>query len=135
MGIEAGLVGEKRRVVLETDTPTAVLGQDFPQVFSTPRVIGLMETAAHAAVADQLPEGQTTVGSLVNIRHMAATPVGVEVRARAELIEVAGRRLRFKVEAWDPLEKIAEGEHERFIIDVGRFIARLEEKRKNLAAS
>ena len=94
-----------------------------------------MENAAHAAVADQLPEGQTTVGSLVSIRHMAATPVGVEVRARAELIEVAGRRLRFKVEAWDPLEKIAEGEHERFIIDVGRFITRLEEKRKNLAAS
>jgi predicted thioesterase len=56
----------------------------------------------------------------------------MEVRARAELLEAAGRRLLFKIEAWDQLEKIAEGEHERFIIDIGRFNARLDEKRKSL---
>lgn len=132
MGIEAGLVGEKRRVVLETDTAAAAAGPELPPVFSTPRVIGLMESAAHAAVVDQLHDGQTTVGVQVNIRHMAATPVGMEVWARAELLEAEGRRLRFKVEAWDQMEKIAEGEHERFIIDVSRFIARVEEKQKSL---
>jgi fluoroacetyl-CoA thioesterase len=70
------------------------------------------------------------VGSLVNVRHLAATPVGMQVRIRAELLEVDGRRVRFKVEAWDAVDKIAEGEHERFIIDKARFNERLEKKRK-----
>jgi predicted thioesterase len=69
------------------------------------------------------------VGAVVNIRHLAATPIGFTVRTRAEVLEVEGRRVKFKVEAWDDLEKIAEGEHERFIIDMGRFIDRVEKKR------
>ncbi len=130
MAIEPGLIGEITRIVKETDTAAASGGAQLPPVFSTPRVIGLMESAAHKAVADRLQPGQTTVGTVVNIRHLAATPVGMEVRGRAELLEAKGRRLRYKVEAWDEVEKIAEGEHERFIIDVEKFIERVEGKRK-----
>ncbi len=117
MIIEPGMVGEKTHVVQETDTARMGGGATLPPVFSTPRMISLMEQTAHSVVLPYLQEGQTSVGMSVNIRHLGATPVGVEVRFRAELLEVDGRRLRFKVEAWDPVEKIGEGEHERFIID------------------
>lgn len=70
---------------------------------------------------------------MINIRHLAATPIGMEVHIRAELINVDGRRLCFKVDAWDEMEKIGEGDHERFIIDCDRFMARVE-KKKNFKA-
>lgn len=129
MVIEPGRVKEIRHIVQENETAAASGGADFPPVLSTPRMIGLMESTAHAAIVDELEAGQGSVGSAVNIRHMAATPVGMEVRIRAELLEVDGRRLRFKVEAWDAVEKIGEGEHERFIIDRDRFLQRVVQKR------
>ena len=101
-------------------------------MLSTPRLIGFMERTAHQVIEPYLEEGQGSVGMTVNVRHMAATPVGMQVRFRAELLEVDGRRLRFKVEAWDAVEKIGEGEHERFIIDQKRFNDRLEQKSKTL---
>lgn len=131
MPIEPGLVGELTHVVEEGDTARASGGETLPPVFSTPRMIGWLERTAHRSLLPYLAGGQTSVGSLVNVRHLAATPVGFTVRFRAELLEVDGRRLRFKVEAWDELEKIAEGEHERFIIDAGRFAERLEKKRQS----
>ena len=94
-------------------------------------MIGQMEQTAHAAVLPFLEPGQTTVGTLVNIKHLAATPVGMTVRFHAELIEIDRRRLVFKVEAWDEVEKVGEGMHERFIIDAARFIGRLEEKQNH----
>jgi predicted thioesterase len=97
-------------------------------VLATPRLISFMERTAHLAVLELLAEGQSTVGTIVNVRHLAATPVGMEVRIRAELLEVDRRRLRFKVEAWDALDKIGEGEHERFIVDYQRFLAGVEKK-------
>ena len=84
--------------------------------------------AAIKAVDHLLPSGSSTVGTHLDIRHLAATPPGLEVRARAELVEVEGRRLKFKVEAFDPSEKIGEGTHERFIVDLGRLIARAQAK-------
>ena len=72
--------------------------------------------------------GQTTVGTDVSIRHLAATPVGMSVRARAELVHVDGRRLDFTVEAWDDAEKIGEGTHSRMIVDAARFGDRLAKK-------
>ena len=87
------------------------------------------------AVFPLLPPGQSTVGTLVNIRHLAATPVGMAVRFRAELVEVDLRRLLFKVEAWDEVEKICEGQHERFIIDLERFLAGVDKKRQGLKRS
>jgi fluoroacetyl-CoA thioesterase len=131
MPIEPGLIGELSLVVTESDTARASGGESLPPVFSTPRLISWLERSAHTAVLPYLAEGQTSVGALVNVRHLAATPVGFTVRFHAELLEVDGRRLRFKVEAWDEIEKVAEGEHERYIIDRARFIERLEKKKQS----
>jgi fluoroacetyl-CoA thioesterase len=129
MPIEPGLTGEMTLIVQESDTARYSGGESLPPVFSTPRVIGLLERTSHNTILPFLAEGQGSVGAVVNIRHLAATPIGFTVRTRAEVLEVEGRRVKFKVEAWDNLEKIAEGEHERFIIDMGRFIDRVEKKR------
>ena len=106
----------------------SALGSGAVQVLSTPSMIALMENAAAQAVASVLPPGQTTVGTRLEIRHLAATPIGLEVRARAELLEVDGRKLTFTVEAFDSQEKIGEGTHERVVVDPARLIARAEAK-------
>ena len=135
MGIEPGLVNEFTVTVEEADTARASAGESLPPVLSTPRLISLLERAANDSLLPYLEAGQGSVGALVNVRHLAATPVGMQVRVRAELLERDGRRLRFKVEAWDLVDKIAEGEHERFIIDRARFDERLEKKRQALRHS
>ena len=134
MALEPGLVGELTITVQESDTARASGGESLPLVLSTPRLISLLERTANLAVLPYLDEGQGMVGSVVNIRHLAATPVGMQVRFRAELLEIDGRRLSFKVEAWDEVDKISEGEHERFIIDRSRFDERLEKKRLLIAS-
>ena len=128
MAIEVGLVNEMTMTVQESDTARMNGGESLPPVMSTPRIISYMERTAHYAILPFLREGQTSVGTVVNIRHLAATPVGMEIRFRAELIEVDRRRIRFKVEAWDATEKVGEGEHERFIIDRAKFDERLAQK-------
>jgi fluoroacetyl-CoA thioesterase len=92
-------------------------------------MIGLMEGAAVNAVAAQLPDGSVTVGTRVDIRHLAASPLGASIRARAELVEIDGRNLTFRVEAFDEQEKIGEGTHERAIIDPQRLLSRVNQKR------
>jgi fluoroacetyl-CoA thioesterase len=129
MSIEPGLTNEMTITVQETDTARHSGGESLPEVFSTPRMIAYMEQTAQRGVLPYLEEGQGTVGIGVNIRHLAATPVGMQVRLRAELLEVDGRRLRFKVEAWDAVEKIGEGEHERAVINQAHFDERLAQKR------
>jgi len=133
MPLEPGMIFERSHVVQFSDTARSSGGETLPVVLSTPRMIGLLEFTCQLLVLPHLAEGQTSVGSQVNVRHLAATPEGMTVRLRAELLEVDRRRLRFMVEAWDSLEKIGEGEHERFIIDKDRFDARLEEKRASLS--
>jgi len=128
MGIEPGLVNEIKITVTPDMTAEASNVTGMAPVLSTPKLISFLERTAHLAVLPLLGVGQSTVGTLVNIRHLAATPVGMEVRFRAELVEVDRRRLRFKVEAWDAVEKISEGEHERFIVDQARFMANVEKK-------
>lgn len=98
------------------------------EVYATPYMIGLMERAASEGVQPYLPPGQSTVGTLLNVTHIAATPVGLTVRAEAELVEVEGRRLVFRVVAYDDVEKIGEGRHERYIIDEARFLSRVARK-------
>lgn len=132
MALEPGLVNEITMTVEMSDTARTSGGESLPAVLSTPRLISYMERAAHYAILPLLAEGQTSVGTVVNIRHLGATPVGMEVRFRAELLEVDRRRLLFKVEAWDAAEKVGEGEHERFIIDQGRFGERLAQKQAML---
>jgi len=97
-------------------------------VFGTPGLVALMEQAACSAVAAVLPRDQTTVGTRIDVRHLAATPPGQEVRALAELTHVEGRRLTFKVEAFDLAEKIGAGTHERVVVDATRLLARARAK-------
>jgi fluoroacetyl-CoA thioesterase len=132
MPIEPGLVNETKIIVTEELTATAVSSLRMAPVLSTPNLVRLMEKTAHAAIFPYLDDSQSSVGAMINIRHLAATPIGLEVRIRAELTEVDGRRLCFKVEAWDELEKVGEGEHERFIIDCDRFMARVEKKKQRI---
>jgi fluoroacetyl-CoA thioesterase len=88
----------------------------------------LMESAAVDALAPALPEGQSSVGIAVNIRHLAATPPGQKVRAYAEVIEVQGNKVTFRVQAWDECELIGDGTHTRYLIDVARFMGRVQTK-------
>jgi len=124
MALKLGMTGEATTTVAHENTAARV-GAGGVEVFATPMMIALMENAAWRAVADRLEEGDVTVGILVNVRHLAATPPGQQVRATAELIEIDGRRLVFKVEAYDEKQKIGEGRHERFIVNLERFMQRI----------
>ena len=125
--LEPGLVGETDEIVTEELT-AARYGSGLVASFATPAMVGLMEGAAFVATKAQLGPGQTSVGTEVNIKHLAATPVGMRVRARAELTRVEGRRLFFNVEAWDEVEKIGEGTHTRMVVDMDRFNVRFNAK-------
>lgn len=98
---------------------------DLPTVFATAYLVALVESTCIAALKPFLSQNERSVGTGVNITHTAATPIGFRVTAEVELIEVDGRRLRFRVECKDDAEVIGEGFHDRFIIDVAKFIARL----------
>jgi fluoroacetyl-CoA thioesterase len=126
--VEVGLIGEVRRVV-DASMLASALGSGALDVFATPALVALMENAAIEALAGRLAPDQTSVGVRVDIRHLAATPPGVEVRARAELVEVDGRRLVFRVEAFDSQERIGEGSHERALVDPQRLLGRANAKR------
>jgi len=126
-GLTPGLRGEARLVVTKEDTAQH-LGSGNVAVLATPRMIALMENASVKTVDHLLPPGQATVGSEIRVHHLAATPQGMEVTVRSELVEVEGRRLTFKVEAFDEREKIGEGTHIRFIIDLDRFREKVEAK-------
>jgi fluoroacetyl-CoA thioesterase len=125
--IAAGLVGEASFVVGETHTAKH-LGSGGVEVLATPVMIALMEDAARSSVDSNLEQGQLSVGVNLNVSHLAATPVGMRVTARSELVAVDGRKLTFKVEAYDEREKIGEGTHVRAIINLERFMARLDAK-------
>jgi fluoroacetyl-CoA thioesterase len=125
--LKPGLVGESTAVV--TDALTAAsYGSGLVPAFATPAMIALMENASVAAIQRYLSAGQTSVGTEVNVKHLAATPVGMRVRARSEVTAVDGRRVSFLVQAWDDAEKIGEGTHVRAIIDDARFAERLAKK-------
>jgi fluoroacetyl-CoA thioesterase len=125
--IRPGLKGEVSLVVAEEHTAKH-LGSGGAKVLATPQMVLLMERAGVAAVDPLLPEGYRTVGARLDVRHLAPTPVGFEVKATAELFEVQGRHLTFHVEAHDGVELVGEGTHERVIIDVQRFAERIAHK-------
>ena len=122
-----GLVGE-RETTVEVENTARHLGSGDVSVLATPEMIRLMERAAVRAVDHLLPDGYRTVGIHVDIRHLAATPLGMTVRARAELLQVDGRKLTFGVEAFDDVEKVGEGIHQRMIVGLGKFKQRVESK-------
>lgn len=123
--LRVGMSHENSYTVSKNDA-TAHFGGDFP-VFATPVMIDWMEQTSLQLCQQVLPEGFDTVGTFVNVEHMAATPVGMTVRVIAEIIEIDGKRLTFKVKAYDEKTKIGEGTHGRAIIDVKKFISRLKE--------
>ncbi|MEI9805520.1 MAG: thioesterase family protein [Pseudolabrys sp.] len=100
----------------------------LPQVFATPMMVTAMENAALNAIRDYLDPGESAVGTAVNIRHLAATPVGHRVTAEAVVTKVDGRRIEFTVTARDDIEEIGNGTHERMVIDMARIAARLKAK-------
>lgn len=125
--VKVGLSAEVVERVTENNTAIKY-GSGGVAVFATPAMIGLMENAALKAVDAVLSPGLATVGTNLEIKHLAATPIGMEVRARAELIEVDGKRLVFTVEAYDDIEKIGVGTHERFIINLEKFLSKTNQK-------
>jgi fluoroacetyl-CoA thioesterase len=126
--IPIGAKGE-RKLLVTTDIAITFLGAEGPRVLSTPHMIGYMEMTCRDAVLPFLEPGHDTVGTHVNVAHLAAAPIGMSVRFLAEVTEVDGRRITFRVEAWDEKEKIGEGTHERAIINVAKFATRLAAKR------
>src|SRR5438445_11739113 len=102
----------------------------LPQVLATPMMILIMENAALAAIRPYLDEGESAVGTAIDVRHLAATPVGHEVRAEAEVVKVDGKKIEFKVSARDETEEIGSGTHARMVIDLAAFNARLAKKSK-----
>jgi len=118
--LSIGLQGEAKLTVTDSDTALAV-GSGTVKVLATPVLISLIEKAAQESVAPFLDAGDTTVGTMVNIKHLAATPIGLNVTAFSKLIEVDGRRMVFEVEARDDVEVVATGVHERFIVKTEKF--------------
>ncbi len=127
MDIRPGLRAEKTVLVEERHT-AAHLGSGGVPVYATPSMALHMEETARAAVESFLGPKQATVGSSLDIRHLAPTPQGMEVRIDAELLRVEGRSLHFKVKVRDAVELVGEADHVRFIVDLDRFAARLARK-------
>lgn len=121
---------EKTELVTEAKTAIQYGSGNLP-VYATPAMVALMEGAAAACVENQLPKDMSTVGINLTIQHLAATPLGMHIRAVAELIEVSGRKLTFNVIAFDEKEKIGEGLHERFVVSADKFLQKVEAKLKS----
>lgn len=114
-----------KSVVVTRELTVAHFHPDMPEVYGTPMMIYLMETAAADAIQPHLPEGWRSVGTLVNVRHLAATPVGRTVTATARVESVSGNAVTFAVEAQDGVQKIGEGTHERAAVELKQFLARV----------
>lgn len=125
--IEIGQRQELRETVTEKNVAAAVGSGGLP-VYSTPAMIALIEKTAYTLLQKHLDEGQSSVGTAIDIRHLSATPIGMTVRAVAELMEIDRKRYVFKVEASDEKGKIGEGTHERFVIQADDFLARAQAK-------
>jgi fluoroacetyl-CoA thioesterase len=126
--IPVGTKGEYATEVTDSNAIT-FMGVEGARVLSTPHMIGLMERTCRDTVLPLLDNGYDTVGTHVNVAHLAAAPLGTTVRFRVEVIGVNGRRIEFRVEAATDLEKVGEGTHERTVIDVAKFAAKQAAKR------
>ena len=127
MSLEVGVRGRADDIVTENNTAAAA-GSGGLQVFGTPYMVALMEKAAWASIAPHLAEGESTVGTKVNISHLSATPVGMKVWAESEITLVDGKRIELNIAAYDEKGLIGEGTHERFIVTDERFLAKTARK-------
>ena len=123
MEINVGMKGEVSTLVEREDT-AAEVGSGSLLVYATPCMVALMEGAACEAIAECMDEDKTTVGMELNIAHLSATPVGLEVRAEAEVTAVEGKVITFSVTAYDEAGKIGEGTHKRCIVNIQKFLDR-----------
>lgn len=123
VGLEA-----KAEVTVNSSNTAIAYGSGGVEVFATPAMIALMENAAMVCVAHLLNEGQATVGTHLDVKHIAATPLGMKVEAKAQLIAIDGKKLTFNVEAYDETERIGEGTHERYIINTDKFMGKVRDK-------
>lgn len=121
MEITVGMKGQVSTLVEKEDT-AAEVGSGSLLVYATPCMVALMEGAACEAITECLDEDKTTVGTELNISHLSATPVGLEVRAEAEVTAVEGKVITFQVTAYDEAGKIGEGTHKRCVVPVQRFL-------------
>ncbi|WP_006715640.1 thioesterase family protein [Desulfitobacterium metallireducens] len=127
--LKVGLKGRAENVVYEANTAKSMRSGSL-DVFATPALVALMEAAAVNAL--QFEAGESSVGTALEIIHSAATPIGMKVWAEAVLVEVDRRRLVFEIDAYDEVEKIGSGRHERFIIQEDRFLSKANQKSGNL---
>ena len=125
--MQAGIKGRREQTVT-AEMSAARIGSGLVEVFATPMMVALIEQTCLESVIPYLDEGQGTVGTLVNVSHVSATPVGMRVWCESELVEVDRRRLVFKVKAYDECGLIGEGTHERFIIDNAKFMEKIKNK-------
>lgn len=125
--IPVGVTGTQE-IEVTRDMTVAHFHEHMPEVFGTPIMIYQMENTAAAAIQEYLPEGWITVGVVVNVKHLAATPVGAKVTTRAEVIEVRENTIKFAVEAYDGFEKIGEGTHVRAAVEMERFLRKVQTK-------
>jgi fluoroacetyl-CoA thioesterase len=128
--IVAGLRGSASLVVSEEHTAPSI-GSGKVRVLATPVMINLIEAAALAAVEHLLPAGYQSLGTRLDVRHIAATPVGMRVTATAEVLRVDGRTVNFRVEARDERELIGDGTHDRVVVNVAKFDQRVQRKLQN----
>ncbi len=127
MEITVGMKGFAETLVEKSDTALEV-GSGSLMVFATPCMVAMMEGAACDALADALPDGQTTVGIALNIEHTSGTPVGLEVRAEAEVTAVEGKVITFNVTAYDEAGEIGKGTHKRVLVNEQKFLDKVYQK-------
>jgi fluoroacetyl-CoA thioesterase len=118
----------KSEIIVEREMTVAHFHVGMPEVYGTPIMIYHMESASGAAIQEYLPEGWVSVGTVVNVKHLAATPVGAKVTVKATVIEVGDHTVTFSVEAHDGVEKIGEGTHVRAAVEMSRFMKRVNAK-------
>jgi predicted thioesterase len=125
--IQPGMVREGTFTVEERHLAPH-LGSGSLRVLATPAMIAFMERVAHELLIEHVPEGQSSVGTRVDVQHLAPTPLGERVRVRAEVLAVDGIQVSLLIQAWDEYELIGEGQHLRVIIDHARFLKRVAKK-------
>ena len=126
--IQKGMTREEMFQVAEEHTALTV-GSGGSRVLATPWMIAFMERVAHRLLVENLPAGESSVGVLVDIRHLAPTPIGGTVRVQVEIVTLESAQVTFSVQAWDQAEKIGEGRHQRVLINEARFLQRVEGKK------
>lgn len=125
--IPAGRQNE-RSLAVTSEIAIDFLGVEEARVLATPFLIWNLEVACRDCIKPLLDEGFDSVGTEVNVKHLAATPMGMAVTFRCEVVHVEGNRVRFRVEAWDEKEKVGEGTHERYVVNVAKFATRVQAK-------